>query len=99
VLASTARAAPPVDVGSDAQREREEALRGELLAVPRGEGRRPGHRSAVLAAETARLHLGKFKIRTTASGSLPTTQDLKSIIRNGMPYTAMPAWPQFSDDS
>jgi mono/diheme cytochrome c family protein len=41
---------------------------------------------------------GKFKIRTTASGALPTHQDLVNIIRRGMPYTSMPAWPNLSDD-
>ena len=40
---------------------------------------------------------GKFKVRTTPSGALPTHQDLVSIIRRGMPYTSMPAWPTFSD--
>ncbi len=40
---------------------------------------------------------GKFKIRTTPSGKLPTDDDLKHIIKVGMPYTSMPAWPQFSD--
>ncbi len=41
---------------------------------------------------------GAFKIRTTESGELPTNADLTSIIRKGMPYTGMPAWPRFSDD-
>ena len=40
---------------------------------------------------------GKFKVRTTPSGALPTHQDLVSIIRRGMPYTSMPAWPNLTD--
>ena len=40
---------------------------------------------------------GKFKIRHTPSGALPTDDDLRHIIREGMPYTSMPAWPQLSD--
>lgn len=40
---------------------------------------------------------GKYKIRTTPTGALPTDQDLKDVIRKGMPYTAMPGWPEFSD--
>lgn len=40
---------------------------------------------------------GAFKIRTTESGELPTDEDIKSIIKRGMPYTGMPAWPDFSD--
>lgn len=40
---------------------------------------------------------GKFKLRTTPSGQLPTDSDLERVIRRGMPYTSMPAWPQLSD--
>jgi mono/diheme cytochrome c family protein len=40
---------------------------------------------------------GKFKVRHTPSGALPTDDDLRHIIREGMPYTSMPAWPQLSD--
>ena len=40
---------------------------------------------------------GRFKVRTTPSGALPTHQDLVNIIRRGMPYTSMPAWPDLSD--
>jgi cbb3-type cytochrome c oxidase subunit III len=40
---------------------------------------------------------GKFKIRTTPSGTLPTDDDLRRVIRAGMPYTSMPAWPGLSD--
>ena len=41
---------------------------------------------------------GKFKVRTTPNGALPTHQDLVNIIRRGMPYTSMPAWPNLSDE-
>jgi len=41
---------------------------------------------------------GKFKIRHTPSGALPTDDDLRHIIREGMPYTSMPSWKQLSDD-
>jgi cytochrome c oxidase cbb3-type subunit 2 len=40
---------------------------------------------------------GKFKLRTTPSGALPTDDDLKRVVRLGMPYTSMPAWPQLTD--
>jgi mono/diheme cytochrome c family protein len=40
---------------------------------------------------------GKFKIRTTPSGMLPTDDDLRRVIRTGMPYTSMPAWPNLPD--
>jgi len=41
---------------------------------------------------------GKFKLRTTPSGALPTDDDIRRVIRQGMPYTTMPAWPKLSDD-
>jgi len=40
---------------------------------------------------------GKFKLRTTPSGMLPTDDDLKRVVRLGMPYTSMPPWPSLSD--
>ena len=45
--------------------------------------------------ETSRR--ASYKVRTTPNGALPTHQDLVSIIRRGMPYTSMPAWPTLSD--
>ena len=35
---------------------------------------------------------GVYKIRTTASGEIPTDDDLRHIIEAGMPGTAMPEW-------
>ncbi len=35
---------------------------------------------------------GKYKIRTSASGRLPTDADLFRVISEGMPGTSMPAW-------
>ena len=40
---------------------------------------------------------GKFKIRSTPSGSLPTDDDLLAVVTNGMPGTSMPAWKHFSE--
>lgn len=33
-----------------------------------------------------------FQIRTTASGELPTDDDLRRVVEEGMPNTAMPEW-------
>jgi DMSO reductase family type II enzyme heme b subunit len=35
---------------------------------------------------------GVYKIRTTASGEIPTDDDMLHVIAEGMPGTAMPAW-------
>jgi cbb3-type cytochrome c oxidase subunit III len=40
---------------------------------------------------------GRYKLRTTPSGQLPTDSDLERVIRLGMPYSSMPAWPNLSD--
>ena len=90
LLASTAGAAPPVDVGSDAQREAGKKLYEVNCSQCHGEkGDGQGIAAPFVLPKPRDFTSGKFKIRTTPSGSLPTTQDLKSIIRNGMPYTAM----------
>ena len=40
-----------------------------------------------------------YQIRTTASGEIPTDQDLAYIIGEGMPGSAMPGWkPKFNRD-
>jgi len=40
---------------------------------------------------------GKYKFRTTPSGLMPTDDDLRRVIRLGLPYTSMPGWPNFTD--
>ena len=35
---------------------------------------------------------GSYQVRTTASGELPTDDDLRRVIDDGMPGTAMPRW-------
>ena len=40
---------------------------------------------------------GKYKFRTTPSGLLPTDADIAKVIKEGLPYTSMPGWPNFSD--
>jgi len=35
----------------------------------------------------------RYQIRTTGSGRLPTDEDLHRVIRDGLPGTTMPGWP------
>jgi mono/diheme cytochrome c family protein len=56
-----------------------------------------GYAASHLRPKPRNFTTGKFKIRTTPNGALPTHQDLVNIIRRGMPYTSMPAWPNFTD--
>jgi mono/diheme cytochrome c family protein len=95
---ASARAATP-DLGTDAQRAAGKKLYEKFCAQCHGEkGDGEGVAAAHLMPLPRNFTTGKFKIRTTPSGALPTTQDLEHVIRAGMPYSSMPAWTDFSDD-
>jgi mono/diheme cytochrome c family protein len=86
------------DVGTEAQRESGKALYLKYCAQCHGEqGDGEGYASPHLRPRPRDFTTGTFKVRTTPNGALPTHQDLVTIIRRGMPYTSMPAWPDFSD--
>ncbi|HSD11557.1 MAG TPA: c-type cytochrome [Candidatus Binatia bacterium] len=98
VASASLAATPAPDVGTDAQREAGKKLYEVNCAQCHGEkGDGDGIAAPFLLPKPRDFTSGKFKIRTTPSGALPTTEDLKKIIRAGMPYTAMPAWPQFNE--
>ncbi|MEO7789852.1 MAG: c-type cytochrome [Vicinamibacterales bacterium] len=91
------RAAAP-DVGTDAQRESGRQVYAKYCSQCHGEkGDGEGYAAAHLRPRPRNFTTGKFKVRTTPNGSLPTHQDVVSVIRRGMPYTSMPAWPTLSD--
>ncbi len=86
------------DVGSESQRESGKQLYLKYCSQCHGEkGDGEGYASTHLRPRPRNFTMGKFKVRTTPNGALPTHQDLVNIIRRGMPYTSMPAWPDFSD--
>jgi mono/diheme cytochrome c family protein len=90
--------AQSADVGSDAQREAGKQLYLKYCSQCHGEkGDGEGYAAAHLQPRPRNFTLGKYKVRTTPNGALPTHQDLVNIIRRGMPYTSMPAWPGLSD--
>jgi cbb3-type cytochrome c oxidase subunit III len=87
------------DIGTDAQREAGKQLYLKYCSQCHGEkGDGEGYAAPHLLPKPRNFTTGKFKIRTTPSGALPTHQDLVNVIRRGMPYTSMPAWPNFSDE-
>jgi mono/diheme cytochrome c family protein len=97
-LTGLLRAAAP-DVGSDAQREAGKTLYLRNCSQCHGEkGDGEGYAAPHLRPRPRNFTTGKFKVRTTPNGALPTHQDLINVIRRGMPYTSMPAWPNFSDE-
>jgi mono/diheme cytochrome c family protein len=89
---------PAQDVGTDAQRESGQKLYAKYCSQCHGDtGAGDGYAAAYVRPRPRDFTSGKFKIRSTPTGALPTHQDLVNIIRRGMPYTSMPAWPEFSD--
>ena len=86
------------DVGTDAQRESGRAVYQKNCAQCHGEkGDGEGYATPHLLPRPRDFTTGAFKVRTTPNGSLPIHQNLVDIIRRGMPYTSMPAWPGLSD--
>ena len=86
------------DLGTDAQRESGKTLYTKNCAQCHGEkGDGDGYATQHLIPRPRDFTTGKFKVRTTPNGALPTHQDLINIIRRGMPYTSMPGWPTLSD--
>jgi mono/diheme cytochrome c family protein len=86
------------DVGTDAQRESGKRLYEKYCSQCHGEkGDGEGYATPHLNPKPRNFTTGKYKVRSTPTGALPTHQDLVNIIRRGMPYTSMPAWPTFTD--
>lgn len=87
------------DVGTDAQREAGKTLYLKFCSQCHGEkGDGEGPASPHLSPRPRNFTSGKYKVRTTPNGALPTHQDLVNIIRRGMPFTSMPPWPTLSDE-
>ena len=86
------------DVGTEAQRESGKNLYLKYCSQCHGEkGTAKATPPRTCIPRPRDFTTGKFKVRTTPNGALPTHQDLVNIIRRGMPYTSMPAWPNLSD--
>ena len=86
------------EIGTEAQREAGKQLYSKYCAQCHGDtGDGEGYAAQHLRPRPRNFTSGKFKVRSTPTGALPTHQDLVNVIRRGMPYTSMPAWPTLSD--
>ena len=61
-------------------------------------GKGDGPASTLLSPRPTDFSTGRYKIRTTAFGGLPTDEDLARTVRDGLSGTAMPAWKGFLSD-
>src|SRR3989304_5653659 len=61
------------------------------------EGKGDGPARSFLYPKPRDLTAGKFKIRSTPTGSLPTDDDLLRTITNGITGTPMPSWKAISE--
>lgn len=61
------------------------------------EGRGDGPAAARMLPRPRDFVGARYQVRTTGSGELPTDDDLMRVMRDGLPGTAMPGWPNLSD--
>jgi mono/diheme cytochrome c family protein len=98
LLPIVAHAQQEPDLGTEEQRAAGRALYMDKCAQCHGEeGQGDGIAEAYFRPVPRDFTSGIYKVRTTPSGQLPTDEDLKRVIANGMPYTGMPAWPSLSN--
>jgi len=87
------------NLGTDEQRAAGKALYEQKCSQCHGEnGAGDGVAAHFFRPAPRDFTAGTYKFRSSASGELPLDADMKRSIRNGMPYTGMPAWPGLSDD-
>src|SRR5262245_21146950 len=61
-------------------------------------GKGDGPAAHLLTPRPRDFTAGRYKIRSTETGSLPTDEDLRRSVRLGLPGTAMPAWQGLLSD-
>jgi len=89
-LAAQDRAAAPA---SDEVQSRGKAIYQKWCAECHGEtGAGDGAAATRMLPRPRDFTRATFQIRTTASGELPTDDDLRRVVDEGMPGTAMPGW-------
>ena len=58
------------------------------------DGKGEGSGAAEMMPRPRDFTTGKYEIRSTPSGALPTDDDILNVILNGMPGTSMPGWKE-----
>ena len=97
LVAATAALAQS-DMGTDQQREQGKQLYDKFCSQCHGvTGDGKGIAWQRVNPAPRDFTSGKYKFRTTPTGMLPTDDDLHRVIKQGLPYTSMPAWPNLDD--
>ncbi len=90
--------AAQVDLGTEEQRAAGKVVYDKYCGQCHGdEGAGDGHATLRVKPKPRDFTSGKYKFRTTPNGLLPTDDDLRRAIENGLPYTSMPGWPNLSN--
>lgn len=98
LTASAASAQPQPDLGSEEQRQAGKVVYDKWCAQCHGDdGAGEGIATPYVHPKPRDFTSAKYKIRSTRNGSLPTDADVRAVIRDGIPATAMPAFPELSD--
>ncbi|MCP3980159.1 MAG: c-type cytochrome [bacterium] len=98
MLLALALPAQAQDLGTDAQREDGKQLYDKFCSQCHGDtGAGDGDATGRVKPAPRDFTSGKYKFRTTPSGAMPTDADLMRVLKQGLPYTSMPAWPNLSD--
>jgi mono/diheme cytochrome c family protein len=89
-----------VAVGARAQEPRGKVVYEKHCTECHGAGGRgDGPSASFLVPRPRDFTSGKYKIRTTETGSVPTDDDLTATVRRGLYGTAMPGWDRILQDA
>jgi len=95
--AARAAEAPAPDLGTDEQRAAGKVVYDKWCGQCHGDdGAGEGIAAARLLPAPRDFTSGKYKFRSTPFGALPTDEDLRRTIRDGLPYTGMPGFPELA---
>ena len=96
---SLSAASAQIDSGSEDQQNTGKLAYDKYCSQCHGDtGAGDGYAAPFLRPKPRDFTSGKYKIRSTPNGMLPTDGDIRRLIRVGVPYTAMPAFPDLSED-
>lgn len=98
LAAAPAAAQPEPDLGTEEQRARGEEVYAKYCSQCHGDdGAGQGIAAPYLRPPPRDFTAGKYKIRSTPTGYLPTDADLRRAIVEGLPGTGMPGFEALSD--